>query len=281
MIDAVERVYDAFPWLRELGPGLYDLVVSLTVDGTPSDLVAAEIRKTETYQDRFSGMNIRRGKNLKAINEAEYLELERSYRNQLRGYDVYDLMFDSTDDFRRWAAQKIGDDWSATELSVRLDEGYASVQDHPETAAAFQSLYGVTPTQNSLLMYFLDENRGISEIENQIAASIIGGEAMSYGLNISRTRAELFASRGVTQEMARSGFADVAREQPLLEKLANIHKFTPLSQSEIEDFFFHEDPEVVKRRQRIFDTAVSEFSGPVVGSTQGGAIESLDIRRTV
>jgi hypothetical protein len=131
-----------------------------------------------------------------------------------------------------------------------------------------------------MLLYFLDPEKGTYEIEREVAAAVVGGEALAYGLNISRTRAELFASRGITQQIARQGYSDIAREEPLLKDLANIHRFTPLTQTDLEEFFFHEDAQITERRARVFNTALAEFSGPVAG-TGGGFSELLDIQRTV
>ncbi len=202
------------------------------------------------------------------------------YQTQLRNYEVYDLLFSSDSDFKSWAAEQIGQDISNQELSIRLDRGWASVENNAQVTEAFQQFYGVTPSKPALLLYFLDPEKGTYEIEREVAAAIIGGEALSYGLNISRTRAELFASQGVTQQMARAGYADIAREEPLLQDLARIHRFTPLTQTDLEDFFFHEDPEVAKRRATTFNTALAQFSGPTA-DTGSGFPELLDIRRTV
>jgi hypothetical protein len=279
----IQEIIDANPWLIQLGDDIVDIVTTLILNDTPASLVAAEIRNTDTYRSRFAGLLARQEKGLPAISEREYLETELSFRNQLRNYEVFDLLFQSEDAFRDFAATQIGFDVSAAEMSRRLDRGFASVVDaRPTVEEAFAQFYGVVPTDNALLAYFLDPVRGTSEIENQVAAAIVGGEALAYGLNITRTRAELFASQGVTQQFARQGFADIAREQPLIERLSTIHQFTPLSQTDLESFFFHNDPEIRRQRQQIFETALSQFRGPTARPLgEGGVTELIDIRRTV
>jgi hypothetical protein len=276
--NALELVFNAFPWLRKL-EGIYDLVSKLVIDGMPASLIAAEIRKTDVWRDRFGVLDIRANKGLPPMTEADYLNYEASFAKQFRDYNVYGLMFNSTEQFRTFVKQKAQADVSPQELSIRLDRGWAAVQDNQEVREAFSEFYGVRPSDQAMLLYFLDAHKGTQEIEREIAASIVGGEALAYGLNISRTRAELFASRGVTQDVARSGYADIAREQPMLEKLAKIHNYTPLTQTDLEDLFFHEDPDIIKRRAQVFNTALSEFRGPVASSQ--GTTELIDIRRTV
>lgn len=282
--DAVEYIFSINPWLNLLGPDVYNLIVDLTIQDATADQVVAEIRNTDAYKERFSGLVERQAKGLPAMSEAAYLDTEASYQRQLQNAQVFDIMFQSEESFLDFAADQIGSDVSAAEFSRRLDRGFAAVADNrPEIEDIFSTFYGVAPTSNAMLAYFLDPDVGMREIENQVAAAVVGGEALAYGLNISRTRAELLASSGVSQEMARAGFADIAREQPVLQRLAQLHQFTPLSQQDLEEFFFHEDSGVQAERQRIFDTALSQFRSTSVrpASATSGLTELVDRRETV
>lgn len=284
MTSAVDTVYVNNPWLQQMGPSVYNLLVALVQQAADANTIVATIRSTDEYKERFAGLIARQSKGLAAINEAEYLGIEDSYRRQLENAGVYQTLFPNLEAFREFAAQQIGFDVSPQEMSVRIDRGYAAVSDaRPEIEAMFSTFYGVTPTPNAMLAYFLDPERGTNEIENQIAAATVGGEALAYGLNITRTRAELLSAQGVTQQMARQGFADIAREQPQLEKLAALTQFTPIGQTDLENFFFHQDPEVMAQRQRIFDTALSSFRSTSVrqSTAEGGVTELFDRRRTV
>ena len=170
------------------------------------------------------------------------------------------------------------------ELSVRLDKGYATMVDSAlGVKETFREFYGIEIDDATLLTYFLDRDLGLLEMERVIGASKVGGAAMKYGLNITRTRAELLSGEGITEEMARRGFADVAREAPQLETLARMHSFNPLSQEDLESFVFHEDPGVMRRRRRIFDTALASFAGSGASSVtaQGALSELVDLDRSV
>jgi len=282
-VNTIEEILYLNPWLDELAD-IYTLLTDLVLNAVPPELMAAYVRDTDTYKARFPGMATRLKAGLPAITEADYLDVESSYQTIFRSWEVYDSLFSSRAQFRAWAADRIGSDWSAAELSRRIDSGWASVVDNrPQIAEAFQDYYGVVPSDTSLLLYFLDPERGFQQMEKEVATAIVGGEALAYGLNVSRTRAELFAAEGVDQEMARQGYADIAREAPLLGKLARIHNLTPITQTDLEDLFFHENPEVVKRRRQQFEIALNEFREGSLGnvSQEGGLAELLDRRRTI
>ena len=275
--DAVDAIRAAFPWLDQLGDEIYDLITSLVITATPAAVIAAEVRKTDQYKVRFAGMAARVSRGRNVITEAEYLDLEDSYRTLLREFGVLGYYGASEDDFRAFSAGQIGADVSATELSRRLDAGVAQIVDSgAEVQDAFEQFYGFRPTEELLLLHALDPDRGLREIENQLQTVFVGAEALRYGLNITRTRSEMLAQSGVSREMARSGFADVARETPQLQTLARLHSVTPLSQTDLEDFFFHEDPKVLQERFKLFETALGEFSGGAPApTTRGGSLVEL------
>lgn len=281
--NAVDQILAEFPWLNALGGSITQMIVDLTQTATPWESIVAQIRQTPEYKTRFPGMEQRRSAGYNPISEAEYLALEDAYKQQLRSFGVQALLTPTETEFRDLASQWIASDVSVAELNRRLDAGVAVVRDiAPQAQEAFREFYGVEVSPDALLTYALDPDRGESIIEEQIAAATIGGEAYRFGLNITRTRAELLRREGVTSQIARQGFADVAREKPMLQRLATIHSFTPLSQQELEQFFFHEDPDVGARRARIFTQALAEFQGGGRASVsrQGGLTEFVDFNRS-
>jgi hypothetical protein len=284
--DAVEQVLAVFPWLADLGPNIYDVLVTGVLANDPYDVIIANVRNTSEYKTRFAGLEKRRQLGLEAITEAEYLSTESGYWGQLREFNLLGTLgLTSESAFRKWAADRIGLDVSVQEINRRLDRGAALARDSGEQAKQlFTEWYGVAPSDDAILAYFLNPEQGLDIIEDQIAAAQVGGEAFRFGLNISRTRAEILRREGVTSaEMARQGFADVARELPVLSRLAQIHNTAPLSQQELEEFFFHEDPEVAARRNRTFTTALAAFQG--AGATnvarEGGLGELVERNRAI
>lgn len=281
--NAVTEVLASFPWLANLGDEIYNILVQGVLLNEPADVIVQNVRNTTAYKTRFEGMAKRQAAGLPAITEAEYLEMESGMKGQLREFNILGTLgLDNETAFRKWAAERIGLDVSVAEINRRLDRGVAIAQDVPdETLQAFQSFYGVQPTQDALLVWALDPQRGVNIIEDQIAAATIGGEALRYGLNITRTRAEILRKEGVTADLAKQGFSDIARESPVLTRLAQIHSLTPLNQTELEEFFFHEDPKIAQRRNQTFSKALAEFQSgsPAQRSRQGGLQEFAE-RRT-
>lgn len=286
--DAVEEVYSVFPWLAQLGGSsgeIYQVLIDGILNGDPSSVIVQNVRNTNTWKARFSGIVARTAAGLPAITEAEYLQLETGYREQFRQFNILGTL-GLTDEtaFRAFASEYIAGDVSVQELNYRLDRGVALMRDSSEyIQQAFQEWYGVTPTEDAMLVYFLDDKKGLDIIEDQLATATIGGEAFKYGLNITRTRAEILRKEGVTGDLARQGFADIAREEPVLSRLAQIHNTTPLSQQQLEEFVFHDDPTVAEQRYRTFSTALASFqAGGARNPTQVGGIgELVDPNRTV
>lgn len=283
--NAVQTVLAQFPWLRELGNEVFRILERGIRENDPIDVIIQNVRDSRTYRRRFAGLITRQEEGFPAITEAEYLETERGMFEQLRNFNVLGtLRLRPTGRFRKFAAEKIGQDVSVAELNRRLDRAVGLARDASGfVQEAFIRFYGAPVSQDALITFFLDEDRGLELIENQLAAATIGGEALSRGLQINRTRAEILRREGVTADLARQGFADIAREQPVLKRLAEIHEITPLSQVELEEFFFHEDPEVGARRARVFSQSLAQFQagGAAQRTREGGLQELLERNRTV
>ena len=283
--DAVEEVFAAFPWLKLLGREVYDIVVEGVKNADPSAVITQAIRESRAYQERFAGMKQRTSSGLPAISEAEYLQIERGFREQLRNFNLLGTFgLGNTKSLQAFAADLIGKDVSVSEFNRRLDAGTSLANDSSEfVQQAFEEFYGVRVSDDAILAYFLKPDVGLELIEDQLATAQIGGAAFKFGLNVSQTRAEILRTEGVSANLARQGFANIAQEQPVLSRLATIHNFTPLSQQELEEFFFHQDPDIAARRGRTFETALAEFQegGARNLSNTGGLGELVDRNRAV
>ncbi len=283
--NAVAEVFALFPWLRELGDEVFAVITAGVTENLPFAVIEQNIRGTEAYKKRFAGLLQRQAAGLPATSEAEYLQIESGYLSQLRNYNVLGTLgLSDTDAFRAFAADQIGKDVSVQELNRRLDAGVALSRDSSEfVQQAFEEFYGVRITEDALLVYFLDPDLGLDLIEDQLVTARIGGSAFRFGLNVSQTRAEILRQSGVSADLARQGFSDIAREEPVLSRLASIHRFNPLSQQELEEFFFHDDAEVSQRRNQIFTTALAAFQegGARNVSREGGLGELVDRNRGV
>ncbi len=283
--NSLAEILAAFPWLAELGREVIDVIVEGIRNADARAVITQEIRNTEVYKSRFAGLIARQEAGLPAISERAYLDIERGLREQLRQFNLTGALgLVDQESFRAFAADLIGNDVSVSEFNRRLDQGQALMQDSSEfVQQAFEQFYGVTISDDLLLTYFLDPDIGLELIEDQLATSEIGGAAFRFGLNVSQTRAEILRKEGVSGDLARQGFASIAQEEPVLSRLAQIHQFTPLSQQELEEFFFHSDPEVATRRARTFSTALADFQGGGARNLtrEGGLGELVDRNRSI
>ncbi len=277
----VAELLAIFPWIAELGQEVIQIILDGILNADPNAVITQNIRNSEVYRLRFAGLIERQKSGLPAITERQYLDVELGFKNQLRQFNlVGTLGLSNEESFRAFASDLIGKDVSVSEFNRRLDQGQALMKDSSEFVQnAFEQFYGTQVSEDLLLAYFLDPDIGLELIEDQLATASVGGAAFRFGLNIARTRAEILRKEGVTADLARQGFANIAQEQPVLSRLAQIHQFTPLSQQELEEFFFHQDPDVASRRARTFDTALAAFQeGGARNITRQGGLGELVAR---
>ncbi len=281
----VAEILETFPWIKELGQGVINVIIEGILNADPHAVITQSIRNTNVYKARFAGLIARQSGNLPAISERQYLDIERGFREQLRQFNLTGTLgLTNEDAFRAFSADLIGSDVSVSEFNRRLDQGQALKNDSSEfVQTAFEQFYGTRVSDDILLTYFLDPDIGLELIEDQLATAAVGGAAFRFGLNVSKTRAEILRSEGVTADLARQGFASIAQEQPVLSRLAQIHSITPLSQQELEEFFFHSDPDVAGRRGRTFTTALAAFQegGARNLTREGGLGELVERNRAV
>jgi len=281
--DWVNRLISNNPWLdknfsTDFISSLVDLVILQGI--TDPVQLLNEVRSTPAYEERFPGLKERRDAGFPPMSESEYIQYESVVFSLLRSYNISDVFGTggiSGSEFKSKISELISGDVTAQEFSARLDKGYASVVDNiDEVEETFRSFYGTEIGESTLLAYFLDPAKGIELIEDQVATSQVGAVASRFGLNINQIQSGRLQEGGITQKLAREGFAEVAREKGSLTKLAKIHNIEPLSDKDLSDYVFHEDPEVAAQRKQIFDTALSEFqAGGTTRFTQEGGLASL------
>ena len=283
--DWIKNIIDNNSWLQNFDTDFINtLIDNVIIQGITDPIeLLDEVRSSTAYQDRFGGLVQRQTKGLAPMSEAEYIEYETVIFSLLNSYGISDVFAADgigSSDFMNKISDLVGGDVTAQEFSARLDRGYASVVDNiDEVATQFNDFYGVQIQESDLLAYFLDPSLGIQAIEDQVATAQIGASAQKYGLNISKTQSERLEGYGVTQKLAREGFAEVAREKGSLTKLANIHNIEPLSDKELADYVFHQDSDIAAHRKQIFDTALSEFqAGGSSRLTREGGIAGLGKR---
>ena len=180
----------------------------IEMDSPDADTVARQLRRTEEFQERFKGMQLRSENGHAAISPAEYVALERAYKQTMMAAGLPRNFYDSSDDL----AEFIGNDVAQAEFTQRVSlaaEAARSVD--PNLKTQLQSMYGVgIENDGELVAYFLDPDRAVDVIEQRLqleAAGLSAAALGTMGSGLTRETAERLADmnvqgREITQRFA-------------------------------------------------------------------------------
>jgi len=250
---------------------LTDFVSNFIVeyDQINTNIIWAEVQKTEEYRTRFAGNIERQEAGLNVLSPEEYIGLEKTYADYMRAAGMPVGFYDSPDDF----SALIGGNVSPAEVYRRVEEGYAAVRDaDPEVIRQMKELYGVT--EGGLAAFFLDPEKARDVVLQQARTAEVAAGAVLGGGSLNLAEAEMLAREGITLEQTRTGVG-------MLEDLGEL--FTPLTGETDQGFtrqeqlgaVFGTDPRAAqrlrqqqRRRQAAFETG-GRFAG------QGAEITGL------
>ena len=165
-----------------------------------TDAILMKFRGTTTYANRFAGMAelISRGQ---AVSEAEYIQLESSYRNVMQNYGLPSTFYDNPADY----ARLIGAGLSVKEVEERVVAAKQSL--NPLVAQELEQYYGVSQgTQMAYLLGLTNETgvalesaRTQQQIRQEGRAAQIGAAAERAGFSMDKTFAERLGGTSVGQ----------------------------------------------------------------------------------
>jgi hypothetical protein len=266
IIEEALRSYDLY------SPEMVDTIMGL-VTGTDEivpALVRSTIRGTTQYQTRFRGLAERQRRGLSAISEAEYLALERDYQNIMRTAGLPTGFYDSPDDFVNF----IGADISAAELSTRINDGYRAVRESdPTVLQTMRQFYGLT--DGEIAAYFLDPDRAVSLIEQQVATAQLGAAAARQGFEnvVERTAFERMQRAGVEVGQAEQAFGTLAAGRELLTPLERGEQALDVTETAMG--LVGQSPEALQRLRTQQRRRVARFEGGGQFATQGAEVTGL------
>lgn len=162
--------------------------------------VLMKFRQTETYRNRFAGMEELRSRG-QAISEAEYIQLESSYRNVMSNYGLPTTYYDTPQDY----ARLIGAGLSVNEVEQRVVAAKQAM--NPLVAAELRQYYDVTEGDLTAYMLGLTDEKGLAvasarnqeQIRKQGRAAQIGAAAERAGFSMDREYAERLGGTSVGQ----------------------------------------------------------------------------------
>ena len=270
---AFDLLYEEFSryGLGSLVEELRGFITDSTI--SPSEF-AIRLRNTDAYKTRFASNPARIAKGLRALTEAEYLDLEDSYQDIMRRYGLPESYYTKGELGRQQGFEDlIGFDVSPRELEERIATAQDRVRNAPpEVLESIKSFYGDSIRDGDIIAYVLDPKNAIDSIKRKVAAAEIGAGARQAGLGLGRERAEELGRYGVTGEQSRAGFQQIAGGLERGGQLAAIYQQQPYGQetAEQEIFGMTGAPEARKRRQKIIKSEEATFGGQT-GLT-GGAL---------
>ena len=240
--------------LESLAEVLWGNYTSGLVDINNEQALVFSIRDTEQYKTRFVGNAARMKRGLAELSPAEYIGLEDSYRQIMQSNGMPPGFYDQNDDF----SKLIEGDVSPSELQNRVQQGYAVVaQADPEVRRQMQTLYGVTEGQ--LAAYFIDPERTAPLLKQQAQAAQIAARGREQGgIQLTGTFAENLAARGITEQQARAGFAEVGALGELQQTFAGE---TALSGEQLAGAAFGIDVAAQQELERRKRLRTGEFAG--------------------
>jgi hypothetical protein len=236
----------------------------ITSGASPAEFTI-ELRKSPAYQARFAANADRIKKGLKAISEAEYLDLEDQYQSVMRNYGLPESYYARGDmGVQPGFNQFIANDVSALELEDRIATAQKRVLNaNPEVLQAIKDFYGDSITNGDILAYTLNPTKGLEDIKRKVTAAEIGGAAIQSGLRTGMARAEELGAAGITKAQAQQGFGTIAGGLQRGSQLASIYGENPYTQTtaEQEVFGLAGKTEAEKQRKKLTSLETAAFGG--------------------
>jgi hypothetical protein len=267
--DAREKRQSAFDLLKtqfdEYGLGaLVEPLRGLIQENISPSEFAVRLRQTEPYKKRFAANAARVSSGLRALSEAEYINLEDGYQTIMRNYGLPVSYYTKGDLGRQEGFEKfIAGDVSPTELEDRISIAQKRVINAaPGVTEALKQFYPDIKNAD-ILAYTLDPAQGLASIQKKVLAAEIGGAAIGAGLGATATRAEELARYGVTAESAKQGYGAIGAGLERGRQLSSIYQQPDYNQAVAEEEIFSlpGQAQAGEKRKKIIGLEKAEFGG--------------------
>ena len=154
----------------------FSQIENLLYEGISEDSLTLALRQTDAYKKRFAANEARVKKGLPALSEAEYLNMEQLYRQELRAAGLPPAFYDDLNDFKTY----IENDISYNEFVSRVGLAKrASISANPEVKKQLKDLYGVG--DSDLVGYFLNPEKTTTLLQRQFNVAQTAGALSKSG----------------------------------------------------------------------------------------------------
>ncbi len=161
------------------GTGLSQQVRDWVFSDKSEAFVMVELRKTAAYNNRFTGMAdlIKRGQ---FMNEAQYIEMERAYRNTMTQWGIPTEFYDEYKDFGRFIANGV----SVAEVDDRIRSAKEFLD--TETPSDYRNaLSAMGISSGTLIAHLLNGDRAQSAIQREVKQAATMGAANQFGFDLN------------------------------------------------------------------------------------------------
>lgn len=197
--------------------GLSNWAWNEITNGASSNQVLMDMYQTPQFAQRFPGIIARQQAGLPAISPADYVSYEDSAK-QLE--NQYNLPAGMLSDPTR-IGDLIGKDVSMSELTDRVQNGYAAVAyAPPATLQAFTQMFGANG-DGALAAHFLDTTQASKLLDQQAVAAQISGQATMGSINMDTSHAMQLAQLGVSNSSVGSSLQDLQQKSALYNATIN------------------------------------------------------------
>lgn len=229
-------------------------ILEFVQQGYDTDTISLMLQDTPEYKERFKANEQRRSAGMAVLSPAEYLNLERQYRQLLSSGGMPAGFYDSNDDFTGW----IAGDVSPAEIQDRVQLASSAINSSDSHYIQTLRSYGIG--DGDLAAYMLDSKRALPLIQKTVRASMVGAEASRNSLGMTQQRAEYFADLGVGGEQARGAYQTIGENLPTAEKLGTLGN-EQYGQGDLEDELMGGSGLASAKRKRLSTQEISRFAG--------------------
>jgi hypothetical protein len=136
------------------GDDFFATIESLIIEDLSEASIMLALRGSDAYKKRFAANATRVSKGLPALSEAEYLNMEKLYRDTLREAGLPSQLFDNQDDFTTYLANDIS--YNEFQGRVALAQRASQTAD-PAIKAQLKERYNID--ESGLVAYFLNPEK--------------------------------------------------------------------------------------------------------------------------
>jgi len=220
-VNALDKVYAAFPWLRDLGIG--NEIVGWVQDGYTDDALIGLVRQTTQWSTMFAG--IKRPDGTLRFNEGQYLNVKDAYST---------LIFNYTGKRVTSAAQIQGlieNEVSPDEMEKRLQVYDTIKRDGGSVRSAFYVYAGMRLSDDDLYEYAVDPTKK-SQLDAQYTQQ---SSATNLTYDMWITRATEVGLQNVTDQLLALRDQGVATD----EAIRRVQSINPDAARQMTDLLYH------------------------------------------